>query len=308
LKLQIIVFIFLFLPNYLNTNQNFKQIKMNFHQKNSPQINFPQIMGILNITPDSFSDGDKTNICEHRINIDFIEQKAKQLIDNGADIIDIGGESTRPDSDEVPVEAELARVLPTVKLIKTKFPQLKISIDTRKAEVAEESLKLGADIINDVSGLQYSPEIAEIVAKHNKEIVIMHSKDIPKNMQNNPQYENVVKEVFDFLSEKITFAKSKGVDKIWADIGIGFAKTTEHNIELLKNIKHFENLGIDLLLGISRKRFIGEITGITEPKERDTATMLIHSLLLHHPIIKIIRVHNVATAMQLKKVYSSLSL
>jgi dihydropteroate synthase len=267
---------------------------------------FPKIMGILNITSDSFSDGDKINVQNDFINIDFIEQKIKQLIDNGSDIIDIGGESTRPDSDEIPVEVELARVLPTVKLIRTKFPHFKISIDTRKSEVAEESLKLGADMINDVSGLQYSPEIAEIVAKYNKELVIMHSKGIPKNMQNNPQYENVVKEVFDFLSEKILYAKSSGVDKIFADIGIGFGKTTEHNIELLRNIRYFENLGTDLLLGISRKRFIGEIMEIIEPMGRDTATMLIHSLLLYQPIIKIIRVHNVAMAMQLKKVCNSL--
>ena len=269
---------------------------------------FPKIMGILNVTPDSFSDGDKMNVQNDFINIDFIEQKVKQIINDGADIIDVGGESTRPNSDEVPIEIELARVLPTVKLIKTKFPNIKISVDTRKAEVVEECLKLGADMFNDVSGLRYSPEIAEIIAKHNAkhnkeiELVIMHSKDTPKNMQNNPQYENVVKEVFDFLSEKILFAKSKGVNKIFADVGIGFGKTTEHNIELLRNIKYFEDLKTDLLLGISRKRFIGEITKIANPAERDVATMLIHSLLLNQTVIKIIRVHNVSLAMTLREI------
>jgi len=263
-------------------------------------------MGILNITPDSFSDGDKINIQNDFINIDFIEQRIKQLINDGIDIIDIGGESTRPDSDEIPVEIELARVLPVVKLIKTKFPNLKISIDTRKTEVAEECLKLNADMINDVSGLRYSPEIADIVAKHNKELVIMHSKGIPKTMQNNPQYENIVKEVFDFLDERILFAKSKGVNKIFADVGIGFGKTTAHNIKLLQNIKYFESLETGLLLGISRKRFIGEIAKIDNPSERDTATMLIHSLLLDQPAIKIIRVHNVFLANQLRNICSCL--
>jgi len=267
---------------------------------------FPKIMGILNITPNSFSDGDKTNIQNNFVNIDFIEQKIKKLVNDGADIIDIGGESTRPNSDEIPVEIELARVLPTVKLLKSKYSNSKISIDTRKAEVAEECLKFGADIINDVSGLQYSPEIAEIVAKHNKELVIMHSKGSPKNMQNNPHYENVVKEVFDFLDEKILYAKNKGVNKIFADVGIGFGKTTEHNIELLRNIKYFEGLETDLLLGISRKRFIGEIAKIDNPVERDVATMLIHSLLLNHTTIKIIRVHNVSFANQLRNIYSCL--
>lgn len=272
------------------------------------KMQFPNIMGILNVTPDSFSDGDKINVQNNFINIDFIEQKVKQLVNDGVDIIDVGGESTRPDSEEVPVEVELARVLPTVKLIKTKFPNLKISVDTRKAEVAEESLKLGTDIINDVSGLQYSPEIAEIIAKYDKELVIMHSKGTPKNMQNNPQYDNVVNEVFDFLNEKILYAKEKGVKKIFADVGIGFGKTTAHNIELLRNIKYFENLQTDLLLGISRKRFIGEIAEIVEPIERDTATMLIHSLLLNQPAIKIIRVHNVLLTKQLRSIYNVLKI
>ena len=271
-------------------------------------MQFPKIMGILNVTPDSFSDVDEINVQNDFINIDFIEKKIGQIINDGADIIDVGGESTRPNSDEVPVEIELARVLPTVKLIKSKFPNFKISIDTRKAEVAEESLKLGVDIINDVSGLQHSPEIAEIVAKYDKELVIMHSKGIPKNMQNNPHYYDVVKEVFDFLREKILYAKAKGVNKIFADVGIGFGKTTAHNIELLRNIKYFENLQTDLLLGISRKRFIGEITEIAEPTERDVATMLIHSLLLNQPSIKIIRVHNTLLANQLRSIYNFLLL
>lgn len=258
---------------------------------------FPKIMGILNATPDSFSDG--TGIEK---SIDELFYKTKDFIENGADIIDVGGESTRPGSKETPVEIELQRVLPIVKKIKSIFPNIIVSVDTRKAEVAEETLKVGADIINDVSGLQFNPEIASIVAKYNKHLIIMHSKYLPENMQDNPQYDNVVQEVFDFLIEKIEYAKNIGVQQITADIGIGFAKTTAHNIELLNNINFFEKLQTDLLLGISRKKFIGEISGITNPKERDISTMFIHSQLLKQTAIKIIRVHNVALATQLKNI------
>ena len=280
-------------------------------------MKFPKIMGILNVTPDSFSDGNEKNINaisknngdtnkSSTVNIDFVEQKIKQLLVDGADIIDVGGESTRPNSDEVTVETELSRVLPTVKLIKTKFPNVRISVDTRKSEVAEESLRHGAEMINDVSGLQFSPEIAEIVAKYNKELVIMHSKGLPKNMQNNPHYENVVTDVFNFLQEKILFAKNKNVNKIFVDVGIGFGKTTEHNLELLRNLKYFENLETDLLLGISRKRFIGEITQIENPIDRDFPTVLIHSLLLNQINVKIIRVHNVFLTNQLRNIHNKI--
>ena len=280
-------------------------------------MKFSKIMGILNVTPDSFSDGNEKNINaisknngdtnkSSTVNIDFVEQKIKQLLVDGADIIDVGGESTRPNSDEVTVETELSRVLPTVKLIKTKFPNVRISVDTRKSEVAEESLRHGAEMINDVSGLQFSPEIAEIVAKYNKELVIMHSKGLPKNMQNNPHYENVVTDVFNFLQEKILFAKNKNVNKIFVDVGIGFGKTTEHNLELLRNLKYFENLETDLLLGISRKRFIGEITQIENPIDRDFPTVLIHSLLLNQINVKIIRVHNVFLTNQLRNIHNKI--
>jgi dihydropteroate synthase len=271
-------------------------------------MNFPKLMAILNVTPNSFSDGIGETIENDKNYLEKCFQKAKKMIADGAEIIDIGGESTKPGSDEVPVNIELARVLPILKLLKTNFPNLPISIDTRKAEVAEESLKLGADIINDVSGLQFNPEIAEIVAKHKKELVIMHSKHSPKNMQNNPQYDDILAEIYSFLNEKIEFAKAKAVEKIYADIGIGFAKTTEHNLFLLKNLDYFDKLNVEFLLGISRKRFIGEITNIEIPAERDLATMLYHSLLLREKSnVKIIRIHNVSLAFQLKKIYQSLT-
>lgn len=261
---------------------------------------FPKIMGILNVTDDSFSDGNGKLDLEER----FVF--AEEMINYGADIIDIGGETTKPNSNDTPIDIELNRVLPILKRIKNKYPNFPISIDTRKAEVVNECLKYGANIINDVSGLQYDIEIANIVAKHNASLVIMHSKGEPKIMQDNPTYKDVVKEVFDFLKEKIEFAKDKGIEKIISDVGIGFGKTLEHNLELLKNINYFNKLGVPMLLGISRKRFIGEITGIENPIDRDFATMIYHTLLLKEKSISIIRVHNVKLAMRLKKIVNSI--
>ncbi|MCL2039924.1 MAG: dihydropteroate synthase [Bacteroidetes bacterium] len=260
---------------------------------------FPKIMAVINVTPDSFSDGNGKLDLNEKISF------AEQMINDGADIIDIGGETTKPYSKSTPANIELDRVLPVLKQIKNKYPNFPVSIDTRKVEVANECLKHNANIINDVSGLQYNPEIAEIVAKYNAKLVIMHSKGNPQNMQNNPFYKDVVEEVFNFLKEKISFAKSKGVEKIIGDIGIGFGKTLEHNLALLKNINRFSLLDVPMLLGISRKRFIGEITEIETPSDRDFATMIYHSLLLKEQSISIIRVHNVRLAMQMKKIYLS---
>ena len=261
---------------------------------------FPKIMAVVNITPDSFSDGNEKLNLNERISF------AEQMVNYGADIIDIGGETTKPYSNPTPSNIEIDRVIPLLKQIKNKFPTIPISIDTRKVEVANECLKHNANIINDVSGLQYDPEIADVVAKYNAELIITHSKGNPQNMQNNPFYENVIEEVFNFLKEKIAFAKSKGVEKIIGDVGIGFGKTLEHNLTLLKNISHFLLLNVPMLLGISRKKFIREITGEETPRNRDFATMLYYSLLLKEQSISIIRVHNVQLAVQMKKIYLSL--
>ena len=261
---------------------------------------FPKIMGILNVTPDSFSDGNG------KLDLDERFAFAEQMIKDGADIIDIGGETTKPYSDETPTNVELDRVLPMLKKIKNKYPNFHVSIDTRKSEIANECLKHKANFINDISGLQYDKEMASVAAKYNASLVIMHSKGDPKIMQNNPVYENVVEEVFDFLKEKIEFAKNKGVEKIIGDVGIGFGKTLEHNLELLKNINRFEELNVPMLLGISRKKFIGIITAIERPIDRDFATMILHSLLLKNKNIRFIRVHNVKLAVQMKKIFFSL--
>ncbi len=260
---------------------------------------FPQIMGIINVTPDSFSDGGDNFTTESAYN------KVIKMVENGADIIDIGGESTRPGANEVSTEEEIRRVIPLIKKVKATYPNLPISIDTTKAEVALEATINGANIINDISGLTFSPEIADIATKYNISIVLMHIKGKPRTMQESPTYQNCTEEVFDFLKERINYAKSRGVKNIIADIGIGFGKTTVHNLELIRNLNVFKSLGVPLLLGISRKRFIGELLGIDNPKDRDYATALIHALLLNKNI-DIIRVHNVKLLSDLKKLNQSL--
>lgn len=262
-------------------------------------IKFPQIMGILNITPDSFSDGGKFSEKDAAI------RHAEEMINDGADIIDIGGESTRPNAESVSEDEELSRVIPIVESLHKLHPQVKLSVDTTKSKVAEEAIKAGASIINDISGLSFDPTIADVCAKYNKELVIMHIKGEPRTMQANPQYDDLISEVYSFLEEKIAYAKSRGVSKIYADIGIGFGKTVEHNIELLKNAEKFNELGVPQLLGISRKSFIGKLLDIDSPENRDCPTVYIHALLLNKNI-EIIRVHNVKLHSQLRTIYNTL--
>lgn len=262
-------------------------------------MQFPKIMGILNATPDSFSDG------MEKFSLQRLLNKAKILASSGADIIDIGGESTRPNAIEVSVEEELNRVIPIVTKMQEELPNIPISIDTRKAEVAALALKLGVEYINDISGLKHSPEIAAIISKYkNSKLIIMHSRphDEPK------PYENILEEVHDFLESQIKFACNSGVaiNNIISDVGIGFGKNYEDNISLLKNLEYFDDLGVPQLLGISRKRLIGDISNIKIPYQRDETTMFLHSLLLNIKSVKIIRVHNVSLANNLKKTYNAL--
>ncbi len=261
---------------------------------------FPKIMGILNVTPDSFSDGGKYNSLEKAI------ARAEKMIRDGADIIDIGGESTRPGADEVSPEEEIERVIPVISSIKKKFPGIEVSCDTTKHEVANAAIAEGADIINDISGLDFDERLAHLVAKYNKSLVIMHIQGRPRTMQNNPVYKNVVEDIFSILEKKIAFAKSIGVKNVIADVGIGFGKTVEHNIELLKNYDRFNGLKVPLLLGISRKSFIAKTLGIENPEKRDVPTALIHSLLIKKNI-DIIRVHDVAMHNMLRQLNDILS-
>lgn len=258
-----------------------------------------KIMGIINATPDSFSDGGDNE------NLSVVLEKVGRWLEMGVDILDIGGESTRPGSEPVPAEIEIERTIPLIQAIKKHYPQAYISIDTNKFEVAEQAIANGADMINDISGLTFEVRLAELAANHKKALCIMHLPAPPKIMQQSIHYDNLLEDIYTFLERQISFARSKGVQEIYADLGIGFGKTFEQNWELLRNIEYFRRLGVPLLLGISRKRFIGEFLQISTPKERDFATMIIHAFLWKHKI-EIIRIHNVELAIQMKRIAEKL--
>ncbi len=259
----------------------------------------PRIMGIVNVTPDSFSDGGEHFLSEAAIN------HALRLIDEGADLLDIGGESSRPGAEPVSADEEMKRVIPIIEGIRKWNTEIPISIDTLKYSVAEAALEAGATIINDISGLEYDVRIAHLAAKYKAEMILMHMQGSPRTMQDNPQYRNVVAEVLQNLKDKVRLAKSFGVKKIMADVGIGFGKTAEHNWSLLKNHNRFTELGVPMVLGVSRKSFIGKTLGIENAKERDNATAMIHALLLESGA-DIIRVHNVGLLHQLKLIAEQL--
>lgn len=262
-------------------------------------ILFPKLMGIVNITKDSFSDGGKY------YELEKATEHALELIEQGADIIDIGGESTRPGSLGINENEEIRRTIPLIENIRKHQKSIRISIDTFKYEVAKEAIASGANIINDISGLTNDIRLGELAAKNNTAYVIMHKKGTPKDMQINPHYDNVVNEVYDFLDKQIILAKSLGIKEIYADIGIGFGKNYNHNLELLRNIEVFEKLDAGLLLGISRKSFIGKMLDIEIPENRDIPTLLIHTLLLKNKI-DIIRIHNIEYYSYLKKIINEL--
>lgn len=209
------------------------------------------IMGILNVTPDSFSDGGKFFNFQHAIN------RAKQMVEEGADIIDIGGESSRPNAAPVSAAEEIRRVVPVVEEL-VKHIDVPISVDTVKAEVARRALDAGAAIINDITALTGDPDMAKVVADYDVPVVLMHMKGTPGTMQNNPSYEDPVGEISAYLRDAITRAEAAGIarEKIIVDPGIGFGKTLGHNYTILKHLKNFEALGVPILMGTSRKSFI----------------------------------------------------
>jgi dihydropteroate synthase len=251
--------------------------------------NEPSIMGILNVTPDSFSDGGQYNNLETAVN------HGKQMIDEGADIIDIGGESTRPGSARISVEEQIERVVHIIKAIsETKPEHVEISIDTTRSKVAEAALDAGASIINDVSGGNDDPEIINLCADKNCPYIIMHMLGSPETMQNNPVYNDVVSDIKRFLETRIEECIKVGVDKknIVIDPGIGFGKTREHNLVLLKNLKAFVDTGYAVLLGTSRKRFMGTICTVDTPNDLIGATTATTALGVQAGV-KIFRVHDV---------------
>ena len=250
----------------------------------------PCLMGIVNVTPDSFSDGgdffDRNTAVEHCL----------KLHEDGATIIDIGGESTRPNAPEVSVEEEIKRVIPVVSELKKRKSEIIISVDTRKAQVAIAAVKAGADIINDVSGLEYSPEIAKIAAENNTGLVIMHMRGKPGDMQNpeNLVYKDLVSEVIEFLTKAAEKAIGDGVkqENIILDPGIGFSKNVEQNMLLIKGVKRLRESGYAVLVGHSRKSFIGKLLNRDNAKNRLAGTIAV-SLYLASQGVEILRVHDV---------------
>jgi dihydropteroate synthase len=215
---------------------------------------------------------------------------AVRMEKEGADIIDVGGESTRPGAKEISIDEEINRVIPVITEIK-KHINIPISIDTYKHEVAEEALKAGAVIVNDISGFRFDNKIAEVTKKYNASCVLMHIKGTPKMMQENPVYVNVIEEIKEYLNVSISIAKNAGIEQIIVDPGIGFGKTYEHNLEIIKHLKEFKSLGYPILLGLSKKRFINSIYEST-PDERIEGTLTANTFGIINGA-NIIRVHNV---------------
>lgn len=251
-----------------------------------------RIMGILNVTPDSFSDGGHFATFESAVN------QAEKLISSGADILDVGGESTRPFADAVSADEELRRVIPVIEAVR-RHHSIPISIDTSKAVVAKHALQAGADIINDISALRNDPGMVTLVQQTSVPVIIMHMQGTPADMQIQPEYTDVTSEIIQFFQDRLQWIEQHGIDRsrIIIDPGIGFGKTIQHNLSILKNLRQLAALGLPVLLGHSRKRFLGEITGVSEESQRDLATAVV-SALCADKSIDMIRVHDVAATRQ----------
>ena len=245
------------------------------------------VMGIVNVTPDSFSDGGKYHSPMKAIDFAF------KLIDEGADIIDIGGESTRPGADKVSCSEELKRVIPVIEGIRSNNNKILISIDTTKSMVAKEAVEAGANIINDVSGLSFDNQMPEIIAQLKAPVIIMHMKGNPSDMQENPKYKDLINEIITYFEEKINIAINTGIERemIILDPGIGFGKTVEHNFKILSELNRFNNLELPLLIGPSRKSFIGLTLGLP-PEDRLDGTAATVAVGVNNGA-RIIRVHDV---------------
>jgi len=247
-----------------------------------------KVMGILNATDDSFFPGSRVGSVENATNI------AMNMIENGADILDVGGESTRPGSDPVSEEQEIGRVVPVIRGIREKNKDILISVDTYRAKTAEGAIKAGADIINDISAMTFDERMADVVVKYNVPVILMHIKGSPKNMQKSPHYDDVVGEVKDFFKERIEYAISKGIqrDKLILDPGIGFGKNFEHNMELIRKIDSFYDFDLPVLLAVSRKSSIGAALGNLPVEERLEGTIAV-SCFAAMKGVDMVRVHDV---------------
>ena len=289
------------LPKLLRKQIDLDLKKIKSKKKNFANLNFkkiPNIMGILNLTPDSFSDGGKFNAKKKGID------HALGMLQSGADIIDIGGESTRPGSNTVNKKLEWNRIKKIIGLIGKQIP---ISLDTRKSEVMEKGIKCGVRIINDVSGLSHDTKTTEVIKKYKIPFILQHSQGTPKNMQNKPRYKNELLDIYDYFEEKIEFLRSIGIkhNKIIIDPGIGFGKNLTHNMNIISNISIFHSLGFPILVGNSRKRFIKEISEKNDTKNRIGGTVA-SSIYLMLQGIQVLRIHDVNELLQGLKVFNRL--
>ncbi|OQC04830.1 MAG: Dihydropteroate synthase [Candidatus Cloacimonetes bacterium ADurb.Bin089] len=248
----------------------------------------PVLMGILNVTEDSFSDGAQF------LDRELAVKHTEKMIAEGAEIIDMGAESTRPGSLPVPADIQIQRIIPILSYLKEKYPEVTFSVDTQKATVAEKAIEFGASIINDISALRTDPALADLLSEHPKvKVILMHMQGTPYTMQLNPVYQDVLQEINDFFQERIDFCLTKGIlkENIMLDPGIGFGKNLEHNLTILANLKTFKEFGLPLVVGASRKSFIDKISP-SSPSQR-LGGCLAAALVSACEGINILRVHDV---------------
>ena len=291
-----------YLPKLIRKKINFDLKKIKSKRKNFSNLDFkkiPNILGVLNLTPDSFSDGGKFNSKKKGIN------HAANLLKSGANLIDVGGESTRPGSKAIKENLEWQRINKILKsLLKKKIP---ISLDTRKSKIMSKGINLGIKLINDVSGLDFDFETLNVLKKYKVPFVIQHSQGTPENMQKNPKYKNELLDIYDFFEKKIKLLRSKGIkhNKIILDPGIGFGKNLKHNMSLIRNISIYHSLGFPILVGNSRKRFIKELSGKNDSKFRNGGTIA-SSIYLMMQGVQILRIHDVNETIQGLKIFKNI--
>ncbi len=265
------------------------------HARGTLDLSRPVLMGILNITPDSFSDGGNF------FDVDKAVAHGLEMAEQGAAIIDVGGESTRPGSEPVPAQEQIKRTAPVIEKLSAQI-NIPISIDTTLSPVAQAALDAGAAIVNDIAALRSDDSLPEIITRYNAGVILMHMQGTPRDMQKNPTYKDVVREIKIFLQERINFARSRGIarDHIAIDPGIGFGKTLEHNLEILRRLSEFHELEVPVLIGASRKRFIAAVLDIEQPNQRIWGDAAVTAWCAG-ATVHIIRVHDVKEMVQIVK-------